>query len=260
MIQRLIILILFVMTIPARSENLPTTRASTQPYVLHLPGIGGEVPPDRTLVQGLAGVSSDIVIYDWTEKDSGIHALQATERNKKQAKLIADDLTKRFRENPKREIYISSHSGGVGIAAWSLEALPDDVKITRWLILAPGLSPKFDLSKALSHVSNNAHVFWSNRDALVLSVGTKTFGTIDGEYADAAGYVGFTRPAIGDAEQYKKLLQYPYDPNWIIYDHGGDHLGMMSHSFSKKILAPILKNLPGRLAEPVQQAENKEQK
>ena len=236
---------------PIIAASQPATQvAKLSPFVVHLPGIAGEAPIDRTLVKGFVGLSDDIIIYDWTEKDSGIHALQAMERNKKQAAIVAAEITRRYRETPQRDLFITCHSGGAGIAAWTLEALPADVKITRWIMLAPALSPQYDLSKALSHVSDKAYVFWSNRDTIVLSVGTKTFGTIDGQYCDAAGYVGYKQPTSADAAQYQKLLQYPYNPNWTIYYNSGDHLGTMTTRFSENVLVPILKQSPDRLPAP----------
>ena len=108
------------------------------------------------------------------------------------------------------------------------------------MLLASALSPRYDLSKALAHVRDRAYAFWSGLDTVVLSVGTRTFGTIDAEYCDAAGYVGFQRPSKGDAKQYAKLVQYPYDATWVKYDNLGDHIGWTETAFSKAVLVPLL--------------------
>jgi hypothetical protein len=115
------------------------------------------------------------------------------------------------------------------------------VKIERLILLAPALSPRYDLSRALAHVRDKAYSFWSGQDTVVLSVGTRTFGTIDGEYCDAAGYVGFERPPKGDARQYAKLVQYPYEAAWVKYDNFGDHIGVTETAFSKAVLMPLLR-------------------
>ena len=87
-----------------------------------------------------------------------------------------------------------------------------------------------------------AYVFFSDRDTLVLSAGTKVFGTIDGVYSEAAGYVGFKAPPESDRDQYAKLVQYPYDPAWARFGHFGDHIGPMDSAFSQAILVPLLES------------------
>jgi hypothetical protein len=184
---------------------------------------------------------ADIQIYDWTDHDPGVPALQATERHKTHARKIAEKLTDQFRAEPMRPIYLTSHSGGAGLAAWALEDLPPEVKIERALFLAPALSPDYDLSKALSHVSDKAYVLYSSADTVVLSVGTKTFGTIDGVYTEAAGVAGFKTPrTAADPTQYRKLIQLPYDPAWSQFGNFGSHIGPMATPFAAHVLVPML--------------------
>ncbi len=49
------------------------------PLLLHLPGVAGLIGVDRRMLAGLrdGGVTANMAIYDWTEHDPGIHALQA---------------------------------------------------------------------------------------------------------------------------------------------------------------------------------------
>src|SRR5690242_1423818 len=46
---------------------------TTQPYLLHLPGIGGHLPLDDHLILGLreGGIDGWLEIYDWTGTDRG---------------------------------------------------------------------------------------------------------------------------------------------------------------------------------------------
>jgi hypothetical protein len=226
----------------------PAAPAAAPPraFLLHIPGVSGESFVDHTLLDGFreGRLDADMEIYDWTEHDPGVPALQAIERNKKQAVKIAAKLTAKFRADPRITIYLTSHSGGAGLAAWALEALPPDVKVRRVIFLAPALSPSYDLSKALGHVRDKAYDFYSSHDKLILSVGTQVFGTIDGVYGDAAGYVGFQTPATADAAQYAKLVQRPYDPAWLIYGDDGEHIGPMATAFAKAVLVPLLEGKP----------------
>jgi pimeloyl-ACP methyl ester carboxylesterase len=219
----------------------PTTRTS-HTYVLHLPGISGPLIFDHLMLKGLAngGIAADTEIYDWTCKDPGIGALQAYDRNQKQAQLAADKITARFRSDPQAHINLIGHSGGGGMAVWVLEKLPADVMVDSVLLLAPAISPRYDLSAALRHVRGHMYGFSSRLDSVVLGAGTKVFGTIDRVHTEAAGMVGFERPESADAAQYQKFVPMPYDGDWFGYGNIGDHIGPMNPIFAKRVLAPLL--------------------
>src|SRR6478672_310840 len=180
-------------------------------FLLHLPGISGARGYDRMMTGGLrdAGYTGPIETYDWTEKDPGLRALMAYERNQVEAQKIADQIAERFHADPTLKIIITSHSGGTGLAIWALEKLPEDVKVERVMLLSSALSPQYDLSKALSHVRDKCYSFFSENDVLVLSAGTKLFGTIDGKKCESAGECGFILPENADLRQYEKLIQKP---------------------------------------------------
>jgi len=234
-----------------------------RPYLLHLPGIGGKRSIDRTLVRGLeeGGVNAEVEIYDWTGEDPGLSALYAAQRNREQATIVARKITGLYREDPRRTIYLTGHSGGTGIAVWALEQLPDDVRIESLLLLASALSPQYDLSKALRHVRGKAYTLSSEFDP-VLGFGTRMFGTIDGVRTDAAGRVGFKQPEGADEAQYAKLVEIPYDRAWIPLRHIGDHIGPMMRPFAREVLAPLVsetvRQARAALREPATQPTTRE--
>jgi hypothetical protein len=227
----------------------PATAPATQPspFLLHLPGIGGIKWSDRQFVRGLhdANFAGTIQVFDWTANDPGMDALLAYKRNHNQARKIAGILAQRRAADPAGKLLLTSHSGGGGLAIWALEDLPPGVMVDDALLMSPALSPTYDLSRALSHVSGHLYVFSSLADLFVLGTGTRVFGTIDGVKTDAAGRVGFIQPATADPQQYKKLISEPYDPSWMKYNDFGDHIGGMTRLFSRNVLAPLL--LSGKL-------------
>jgi alpha-beta hydrolase superfamily lysophospholipase len=216
-------------------------RPGSHGYVLHLPGIGGLLRIDFLLTGGLreAGVDGQIDVYDWTAGTPGLLALGAFDRNHAEARRVARIIQERVRDDPHARITITSHSGGAGIAVWALEELPDDVHIDTLLMLAPALSPRYDLSRALRHV-DRAYAFASAHDP-ILGPGTRSFGTIDRVRTEAAGRVGFAIPDdAADPAQYAKLNSYPYDPAWMRLGNIGDHIGPMMRPFARRILGPLL--------------------
>jgi hypothetical protein len=232
-------------TAPATPATRPAdvlAKTTVKPFVLHLPGVSGESIIDHDLRDGLrkAGFDGEIHIYDWTCHDPGIPALHNRQRNEDQAAVVAGHIEKQFRARPDVPIYLTSHSGGAGPAVWALEKLPSDVSVKSLVMIAPALSPGYDLSKALSHVTGKAYCFYSPDDDMVLGTGTKLFGTIDGVKTDAAGRIGFTRPDTADAKQYAKLVAKPYESAWARFGNIGGHVGCMTTPFVQAVVGPAM--------------------
>ena len=221
-----------------------------KPYLFHLPGIGGERITEHWLLSGLksGGLDAEYRMYDWTDGDIGLPALLAYEANLARAKKIAAALTEHIHKNPQQRVIISSHSGGCGLAVWTLEALPDALQIDSLVMIAPALSPQYDLTRALKHVKGRVYVFSSPAD-IVVGTGTRLFGTIDGIKTEAAGYRGFVRPPAGDREQYAKLVPLPHQDEWLaLYGNAGTHICAMRVAFAQGFIAPLL--LTGKVPTP----------
>jgi pimeloyl-ACP methyl ester carboxylesterase len=225
--------------------------------LLHLPGIDGPRWCDARMTSGLkdGGVAGNFVIYDWTENDPGLDALEAQPRNELEAAKISAMIVAHTRSDPASPILITGHSGGCALAVWALEKLPADVHVQTVVLLAPALSPQYDLSRALSHVDGKVYAFTSLYDSLILYTGTRTFGTMDGVLSESAGYSGFIRPLGADAQLYGKLIQRPYDPAWEKLGDFGGHLGATSREFSKAILAPLLKDPVDPTTQPTEKTD-----
>jgi pimeloyl-ACP methyl ester carboxylesterase len=239
-----LIWVLIVLTGPVVASNLPSGTLSPPPHVvlLHLPGVAGELPIDHNLIRGLkaGGYDGQTEIYDWTESDPGLSALWSRRRNDREAQRIADKIVQIVKNDPEVQITITAHSGGTGLAVWALERLPADVYVQTLFLLSSALSPGYDLTKALRHVRGHVYAFNSEYDSIVLGAGTRAFGTIDGVRTEAAGKVGFVMPTGGDAHQYAKLLQPPFDRAWMKYGNLGDHIGMLNGEFARRVLAPLV--------------------
>jgi hypothetical protein len=243
-------------TRPAVGEPFPAAVLAKGPLLLHLPGISGYLGCDRRLIAGLkqGGVAGKIQVYDWTDHDPGLHALHAYDRNRAEAQRVADMIVAHLKVDPASPIYLTAHSGGCGIAVWALEKLPADAQVDTVLLLAPALSPGYDLSGALRHVRNRVYAFTSINDTVVLGAGTRMFGTIDGVRGDAAGLGGFVIPPGADPLLYEKLIGRPYETGWTQYDNWGEHIGALSRPFAAAVLAPLLQ--PASVAATTQPAAN----
>lgn len=237
---------------PAAEPPVDAKPADVKASLFHAPGIAGEHVIDRELIRGLrrGGFDGTTEIHDWTEDHRGIAALYGRKRHRAQARLLAEKIEERRREQPGGRVVLTGHSGGSGIVVWALENLPDDVLVDDVLLLAPALSPGYDLSKALKHVRGKMYAFTSPNDVIVLGFGTQLFTTIDGQKGDAAGRVGFTCPVDADAAAYEKLVPMPYDKAWMKLGNIGDHIGVMSARFAERVLTPLISAGPAAKTDP----------
>jgi predicted alpha/beta hydrolase family esterase len=239
-------------TRPDPPADIMAQVARKGPLLLHLPGIGGPRWCDQHLMSGLryGGVFANQVLYDWTENQPGIHALQAYEQNHDEAAKVAEMLAAHASADPDSTIYLTAHSGGCAIAVWALEKLPDNVKVHTVLLVAPALSPDYDLTPALRHVTGKMIVLSSKLDTVVLFTGTKLFGTMDGQRVPAAGFSGFVQPPGADSREYRKLHQYAYRYTWEQYGDYGDHIGATAPLFAQWVIAPLILDRPTPATQP----------
>src|SRR5438552_4243033 len=149
------------------------TSGAVGPNVIFLlPGVDGDGPRYAALKDGLrdAGVTARIETVDWGApwllfflnfSNESIH-LHAEE---KLASRIALWRTK----YPDSNICLIGHSAGCGVILGALSRLPDNVHVSRAILLAPSVSPTYSLNPAIAHVDRRIDVFYSDRDTLFLS-------------------------------------------------------------------------------------------
>jgi hypothetical protein len=166
----------------------------------------------------------------------------------REAERVAGAI-RRFRaDHPGEPVFMVAKSGGAGIAAWALERLEPGA-VERAVLLAPALSPRYDLTTALRAVKREVVVYWSPLDVVILGAGTRLFGTIDGVRTIGAGLVGFAVP-VGDEpdgerrRQYAKLRQVRWRPRMAGLGHLGGHFGSDHPRFLRACVVPLLRADP----------------
>lgn len=161
------------------------------------------------------------------------------------ASRLAEEIRRHRTDRPGSPIFIVARSAGAGIAVMALEKLDADA-VERVILLAPALSPAYDLSRALRAVRREMVVFWSPADVIILGAGTRLFGTIDRVRTIGAGLVGFRvppsdRPGDDRTRQYQKLRQVRWSPAMIALGHYGGHFGADLPGFLRKYVVPLLR-------------------
>jgi hypothetical protein len=224
---------------PVHSNASPFGRNVTMIYV---PGIGGYGHEDRGWVNGLrtGGFTGDAEIWHWTGKLGPISALWAHVRHHAEARRIADRICKLRSDSPEKPVVLVGHSAGAGLVVMALEDLPPHVQVDRVVLLAPALSRTYDLTGALRHVRGRADVFYSERDTLVLAIGTTLFGTVDGVHGEAAGHAGFVKPAGASEAAYARLSEHPYMDERRVHGDDGGHEGILAPDVAAVVITPLL--------------------
>lgn len=230
--------------------------------VLVLPGIEGGTVLCRNIALGLndGGVKSAIQTYDWTVGVPGAFVvnLMYRSRNQRVAQQLADAIVEYHRGRPGRPIHLVGHSGGAGILVFALELLPADLQIDSAILLAPALSPDYDLTAALRHIRFGLINFYSQRDVGFLKAGTTVFGSIDREHGVSAGAVGFSPPAHLQPEDRRlytaKLRNIGWNDRMRQYGASGSHIGWAGRTFSRRYVAPIVTRNESRYSAPSREA------
>jgi hypothetical protein len=160
------------------------------------------------------------------------------------ARAIAEVIRVYKASHPECPVFLVAKSGGSGVVVKGLELL-DDEAVERVVLLAPAVSPDYDLTAALRAVRREIVVFWSPLDLIVLGAGTRLFGTIDRVKTVGAGLVGFRVPPAHSADlathrEYDKLRQVRWHPRMAASGNFGGHMGPDSPFFLRKYVVPLL--------------------
>ncbi len=160
-----------------------------------------------------------------------VDLVDLTHRRDRALAMAAEVVDYRDRR-PGRPVFLVGKSGGAAVVVEALAALPDDA-VEAVVLLAPALSPGYDLGPALRAVRRELVVFWSPLDWMILGLGTLAFGTADRVRSPAAGLVGFRASST-------KLRQVRWRPAMGATGYWGGHLGIDLPSFLGRYVAPLL--------------------
>ena len=243
--------------IPPDPESPPDqTTAYSYPrgLVLTVGGVGGFDLSGTGLryVLGAAGLPYAIHVFPWSHGLGRWYAdlTDVPNRDAKAAQLA--DVVRRFKSrHADVPVFLVGKSGGSAVVVQTLEQLEEN-SVARAILLAPALSPDYDLSAALRALARDMVVFWSPLDVILLGLGTCVFGTADRVRTVSAGLVGFRVPedhadspaAFQRSCQYAKLRQIKWSGRMMAAGHLGGHFGPDSPIFLKKYVLPLLRTEP----------------
>lgn len=211
--------------------------------VIVLPGIDGRAPHNETACEALraGGAAAAVELYDWTAPLGALFNQLAIGRNREMAGRLARRIVAYRRAYPGCPVSLVGHSGGTAIAVWAAAALPEGEQVEAIVLLASSLSPGYDLSPALRRSRKGVANFWSQRDAVLLGLGTSLIGTMDGRHCEAAGKTGFHEPAAAAPPgAYAKLVQIKWHAGAAENGHDGGHFSCLARRFIAASVGPLV--------------------
>ena len=160
------------------------------------------------------------------------------------SRSIVEQVLEWHARYPTRPVFLVGKSGGTWIVVKALEGLPAG-SVEAVVLLAPAISPGYDLSKALRAVNRELVAFWSPLDLIVLGAGTWIFKTTDRVRSIQRGAGRVPRP--GDARRRGAVALRVEAPPGPLADRDGErtgylggHVGPDSPAFLRKYVVPLL--------------------
>jgi pimeloyl-ACP methyl ester carboxylesterase len=209
-------------------------------------GAGGFAGTSDTLREVLAARHAPVHVQgvDWSHGYGRVLADQVDWCHAvAEGRRLAEQVRAVRAASPGRPVYLVGHSAGTGVVLAAAGGLPPDT-LERVILLAPAVSPTFDLRPALRACRGGIVSFNSPLDRFMLHWGTCTFGTVDRVYGPAAGCCGFQAPDRLDGEGralYERLVQVPWSWGKLLEFRGGLHNSTCMPVFLARQVAPWLR-------------------
>jgi hypothetical protein len=216
--------------------------------VIVVPGLGGDGFPYGQVVHSLEthGSGDCLCVSDWGSSwPIFLISLESADWHRNAEAELADRISRWHRVHPGSRIVVIAHSAGAGVAMGALAKLERGIVVGPVVLLAPDLSPDFDLRPALRH-AGVIHVFYSRRDDFFLGLGTTIAGTYDHAHCEAAGRDGFTLAGLSPFEK-ARVIQHVYEDDWLSLGNGGGHFDWLAEEFVAAVIEPIIDGERGRL-------------
>jgi hypothetical protein len=188
-----------------------------------------------------AGVPAELAVFPWSHGHYRLLADQTDAAHaREQGAWLAGVVRERAAREPGRRVVLVGHSAGCAVVLAAGDALPPGA-VDRVVLLAPSVSPGYDLRPTLRAAREGVDVFCSRKDwvacgAVVRVVGTTDAGRVRGP---AAGRWGFRPAALTDAEA-ARLRHHYWDEDMARAGHDGGHHGVHAPGFVRAYLFPLL--------------------
>jgi pimeloyl-ACP methyl ester carboxylesterase len=212
----------------------PTPEQLNQGLVVMYPGVVNTTTEMASVYAGLrdAGNEQAIEVVPWEMPFANF--LMPTEFLASQrpwAKDEASRIAQYSAEHPGSPVTLLGFSGGAMMCILVAEEMPENTSVDWIIMMAPGVSPSYDLNPMLERTNRGAVVYWSAIDSFCSQI-TVSLGTLDGVFGPSAASFGFTTKSL-------KLTQIEWSSAFSQAGNDGGHTGSIaSSSWIRDFVAP----------------------
>ncbi|MCG8405503.1 MAG: hypothetical protein MI923_09935 [Phycisphaerales bacterium] len=215
-----------------------TARRRQRGLTLILGGIEGPSLYNYQIVCGLlrSGYRGSVVRFDWNDGVPfwrSLVNLMSGKHHKHQALLVVDYILRYKHEHPDAPVCLIAQSGGCWITVRALEALPPKTNVETAVLLAPAISPAYDIKGATAKCASGLISVGSAGDFFFLGLGTLLLGTSDRHFTPSAGFVGWHYVTEG-------FVEARWHPRWIKHGYVGNHTSSSAIGFIASVIGPRL--------------------
>jgi hypothetical protein len=222
---------------PARSDS---PRRRRRGLTLILGGIEGPSHYAIQMARGLlkAGYRGSVELFPWNR---GIPFLcwfrNLTDRrhHEEQADRLVRRILEYRQQHPAVPVCILAQSGGCWITVRALERLPAGVRVWAAVLLAPSISPAYDITTASAKCENGLVSIGGPGDLFFLALATTILGTSDRVHTPAAGWIGWHHYHVPG------FTEVRWHPSWLRYGYLGNHTTISAVRFIQHVVAPRFK-------------------
>jgi pimeloyl-ACP methyl ester carboxylesterase len=183
----------------------------------------------------LAGGPLDLMAFNWSHGYRRVLLDQIDAKHARtQGRRLAASILERNKKEPRRRVVLVAHSAGTVVALAAGDVLPPE-SLDRMILLAPSVSPDYDLRPSIAACREGIDVFCSKKDWFTLGLGMRVVGTADRRWEPAAGRKGFRVPCDETL-----LRQHFWSKELAWTGHTGGHHGMHAPAFLHTYVFPLI--------------------
>ncbi len=184
-----------------------------------------------------------VVRFDWNTGIPFVRSLVNlihTGHKERQADNLAAMILEHQRQYPGAPVSILAQSGGSWVTLRALEKLPDAAIVHTAVLLAPSVSPGYDISRAASRCAMGLVSVGGPADYIFLGMGTLLFGTSDRVFSPSAGWIGWHYHP-------PRFVELRWHAAWVRYGYLGNHTSSSARAFISPVIAPRFAIIDGHL-------------
>jgi hypothetical protein len=148
----------------------------------------------------------------------------------------SDRLVARILEHqdryPNSPVCLLAQSGGCWVVVRALEKLPAGACVRTAVLLAPSISPAYDISAAAAKCEAGLVSVGGPGDFFFLALGTTLLGTSDRLHTPSAGWIGWHHYYVDG------FTEIRWHPSWLKLGYLGNHTTISSIRFIQRVIAP----------------------